>query len=162
MNNAKRALCIQQLHCALIATRCRVLLEGNEPAADGAAHRVGPIHGAQLPRDRGHVELDRLIADAERAGDRFIGQPFRQELEDLGLARRQRFREWGVVVTGLGRYWLVRIRSRHDDGVGVHALPPSVGRRRDLTDDLDRAALKVRSQPCPIERRAGENDAHLI
>jgi hypothetical protein len=108
------------------------------------------------------VELDRLIADAERAGDRFIGQPFRQELEDLGLACRQRLCKCGVAVTELGRYSLVRVRSGHDDGVGIHALPASGGRRRDLTDDFDRAALELRSQPCPIERRAGENDAHVI
>jgi len=83
------------------------------------------------------VELDRLIADAERTGDRFVGQPFRQQLEDLGLARRQRLRERGVVVTELGRSSESRVRSRHDDGVGVHT------RRRASAADMASPTISI-------------------
>lgn len=52
------------------------------------------------------MELHRVVADAEAGGDQLVGQPLREELEDLLLAGRK------VLDGGGGR------RTRAEDGVG--------------------------------------------
>ena len=56
------------------------------------------------------MKLDGLVADAEPPGDRFVRQPFGQELEDLNLARCQRLVKSGLLV-GAGRPRLVGVSS---------------------------------------------------
>ncbi len=43
--------------------------QGDETAAEAAAHRLGAGGGAQLAEDGGHVELRRVLADPEPLGD---------------------------------------------------------------------------------------------
>ena len=53
------------------------------------AHGLDTVARAQLPHHRRHVELDRLIADAEPLGDAAVGQPLCQKRQHLRFARRQ-------------------------------------------------------------------------
>src|SRR5262249_13756806 len=52
---------------------------------DGA----GAVFGAELVEDRGGVELDRALADVERAGDLLARQAPRDQPQDLALPLRQ-------------------------------------------------------------------------
>src|SRR5262249_18430424 len=68
-------------------------VQRDQPAADGPSARVGATRRARLAGSRGGVKLGGLIADAEPVGYRFVGEPFREQLEDLNLPRRQRLVE---------------------------------------------------------------------
>ena len=60
--------------------------ERDQPSPHGSADGVCPIRGAELARDRRDVKLHRLIADAESAGDGFVGKALSYEREDFALA----------------------------------------------------------------------------
>ena len=63
-------------------------LEGDQSAAHRTAHGIGPVRRAELSRDRRDMELHRLVADVQPLGDRFVGQSFREEFQDLNLPGR--------------------------------------------------------------------------
>src|SRR5688500_15335320 len=57
-----------------------------EPQRDG----LGPRVDADLLVDPREVVLHRLVGDEELFGDRRVGHPARQQVQDLALARRER------------------------------------------------------------------------
>src|SRR5207302_11409843 len=64
-------------------------LGANQPLPDGVADQPGRLVDVELGHDPYAVRLGRLHAHAEEGGDLLGRLPFRDELEDLMLSRRQ-------------------------------------------------------------------------
>ena len=66
------------------------------------ADRGGSRADAQLPQQRADVELDRVLADAQSAGNLPVRQPRRDLFEDFLFARGQRLDQAiGDVLAGI-------------------------------------------------------------
>ena len=70
--------------------REREALKRDQAAPQSAADSFGAIGDTELAADRGDMELDCLIADAEACRDALVRQALGQQLEHVVLARRQR------------------------------------------------------------------------
>src|SRR5215207_7384948 len=62
----------------------------DEPAADRVAHELDAIAHPELGENVGAVAFDGLLADHQQLGDLPAGAGLGDQLDDLGLARRQR------------------------------------------------------------------------
>src|SRR5215211_4571458 len=58
------------------------------------ADRFGAVAHPELGVERGDVELDRMFADVEFAGDHLVGEPMPEQVEHLALSRGQWLREF--------------------------------------------------------------------
>ena len=127
-----------------------MFLDGDEAAADRATHRVRAIGRAELADDRGDVELDRLIADAKRKGDRLVRQTLGQTFEHVLLARRQRFFR-GLI----NRAATLRrvLPSRFDDRIGAVQFFIRRRTRGSLADDLQTRVEKIGPEPIALSFR---------
>src|SRR5262245_25916859 len=61
----------------------------DEAAAHARRHGLGAAARLELGEDRGDVELDRVLRDAEARGDALVPEAVGDQSEDLGLARRE-------------------------------------------------------------------------
>jgi hypothetical protein len=57
--------------------------------AVGDRGRLAPVGGVELVQDVGDVDADRLDADHQLVGDLAVSEAARDQVQDLGLARRQ-------------------------------------------------------------------------
>src|SRR5258706_15366615 len=65
--------------------------EGDQPQPEGLHDRLAPALRAELAEDGVDVELGGVLADPQGLGDAPVRESLGQLLEDLVLARRERF-----------------------------------------------------------------------
>src|SRR5918992_4998388 len=112
----------------LPVTRLTLRLRLRQAAADGVASQVHPVAHPELVKDVRSVAFDGLVADHQQRRDLPAGVAFGDQLDDLGLARRQRVvRELFAVRRTLQVVPDERLhRARVDEGLAAHRRATSL------------------------------------